>query len=62
MSDPNVLGYVTEYVQDKNDFGLTHARIRLDLRNTLGQTKTIWVDAPSDLAAFYSPEGELECR
>jgi hypothetical protein len=76
MSDPNIIGHVVEFCSDRdiittkdgsgNVFatvpGPVKCRLRLSLRNTLGQTKSIWVEASSDLEGFFSPEGDTTCR
>lgn len=66
MSDPNVIGYVSEFCLDRevtvetdgfgkevSILGPPKCKLRLNLRNTLGQIRTIWVEGPSDLAAFF---------
>ncbi len=76
MSDPNSIGHVVEFCLDRDIItkrdesgkvletvpGPIKCRLRLKLRNTLGQIKSIWVEAPSDLEGFFSPEGDTTCR
>lgn len=55
LSNPNVIGYVTEFIEDG-----AQIRLKLKLRNTLGKVREVVVDAPSDLVDFFeaklSPE------
>ena len=76
MSDPNIIGQVVEFCSDrdilinKDEYGKVlgtvpgpaKCRLRLNLRNTLGQTKSIWVDTSPDLEEFFSLEGGTTCR
>lgn len=48
MSSPNVIGHVVEYIQDAGQ-----VRLKLRLRNTLGKTRDVLVDAPADLGDFF---------
>lgn len=48
MSNPNVVGYVVEFIQDADQ-----VRLKLRLHNTLGKVREVVVDAPSDLAEFF---------
>ena len=62
MPTPNVLGYVVESSENKDveeENGelvvKNHTlRLRLKLKNTLGATREIWVDAPVDLTDFFA--------
>lgn len=51
MSKPNVIGYVTEFIQDA-----AQVRLKLKLHNTFGKTREVVVDAPADLADFFEAE------
>lgn len=59
MSDPNVIGHVTEFCLDREvvdgSVGTPKCCLHLRLRNTMGQIKCIWVEGPSDLGSFFDP-------
>lgn len=70
MPTPNVIGYVTEFIEERpitprRDAegkilelipGEVQVSLKLRLKNTSGQTREILVQGPSDLSAFFSPE------
>lgn len=58
-SIPNNIGYVREFclekVLDKDGVYVSKASLKVNLKNTLGETKTIVLDAPLDLVEFFEP-------
>jgi hypothetical protein len=68
MSTPNVIGYVTELVENRpfetrRDAsgrivelipGETQVLLKLRLKNTVGEIREILVPGPSDLSEFFS--------
>ncbi len=55
MSTPNVLGYVVEVLQDTVE-GKPAIKLKLRLKNTLGEERILWVDAPSDMAPYFAAQ------
>lgn len=52
---PNVVGYVTEFVEDKDPETLKpQVKLKLKVHNTLGEQLTIWVDGPDYLSDFFA--------
>lgn len=65
MNIPNVVGFVTEFVEDRKALldesgetylGPTEIKLKLRLRNTLGVERVVWVEGPSDLADFFNSD------
>lgn len=56
MSNPNVLGFVVEVDEGRDEEGNPKVRLKLNLKNTLGRSRVIWVDAPPEVADFYSSD------
>ncbi len=58
--NPNVLGYVTSYIEDRTIVngtpGPVQVLLKLKLKNTVGQVREILVPGPADLSDFFSPE------
>lgn len=54
---PNVVGLVKEFVEDKDPETLkTLIKLKLQVRNTLGEELTIWVDGPEYLSDFFAAD------
>lgn len=62
MESPNVVGYVTEFVGDRDASGDLKVRFKLKLKNTLGEYMVVWADldggskSPEDVSRFYGSE------
>ncbi len=63
-SSPNVLGYVTSYIEDRPVVdgvpGSTQVVLKLRLKNTIGQVREVLVPGPADLSDFFSAERSRE--
>lgn len=54
---PNVVGYVKEFVEDKDPETLkTQFKFKLQVRNTMGQELTLFVYAPEYLSDFFASD------
>jgi len=52
--EPNAIGYVLAYEEERSDKGEPKVRLKLRLKNTLGKEREIWVEGPLDLAPFFA--------
>jgi hypothetical protein len=59
MPAPNVIGYVTEVVEDRDTNNQPTLRFKLRIRNTLGQERVLWAipEELGDLEQFLAKEG-----
>jgi hypothetical protein len=61
MSNPNVIGYVVETVEDRGADGNPKLRFKLKVRNTLGEERIVWAvpEEQGDLAQYFAAEVKL---
>lgn len=61
MNNPNVVGYVVEFVEDKDpETREPKIQLKLKVRNTLGEELTVWVDGPTYLSDFFAASKSKE--
>jgi hypothetical protein len=60
MPTPNVVGYVTEFVEDRDADNNPRLRFKLKLKNTLGEERVVWAvpEEPSGLSKFFAAGSE----
>jgi hypothetical protein len=61
MPTPNVIGYVTEVVEERDANNQPTLRFKLRIRNTLGQERIVWSipEHMGDLEQFLAKDGAL---
>lgn len=60
MSTPNVVGFVTEFVEDRDADNNPRLRFKLKLKNTLGEERIVWAvpEGLDGLSKFFAAGGE----
>ena len=57
--NPNNIGHVLEFCSDtelsKEGILVPKCTLKVQLRNTLGELKTLTLEAPADLGGFFNP-------